>query len=84
MAAQFRLDLRLAWRSSAEEAMEHLLVGDGIAVPRQRLGMRAAGNHLAVDQHAVAVKDDEIEMAFKAHATQVLSSSSGTQYNSSR
>ena len=27
---------------------------------RQRFRMRAAGNDLAVDQHAVAIEDDEI------------------------
>ena len=46
---------------------------------RQDLGMNAARNHFAVDQHAIAVENDEIEWL-----AQDLSSSSGTQYNSSR
>jgi hypothetical protein len=60
----------------AEKAREHLVGSDRIAVARQGFGMRAAGNHFAVDQHAVAVENDEI----KIH----LSSSSGTQYSSRR
>jgi hypothetical protein len=73
----------------AEEAPEHLIRRDRIAVARQRFRMRAARDHLAADQHAVAVEDDEVEALIDVwsrflHADQDLSSSSGTQYNSSR
>src|SRR6516165_1771548 len=46
---------------SAEETLENLLRRNRIAVARQRRGMRAAGNDLAVDEHAVAIEDDEID-----------------------
>ena len=75
------VSLRLAVRN-AEKAIEHLLGGDGIAVPGQGFRMGAAGNHFAVDQHAVAVENDEIEgsrVRRSAQAAQDLSSSSGTQ-----
>jgi hypothetical protein len=79
-AAELGLDfnVRLA-RRAAEEAIEDLFDRDRIAVTRQDLGMNAARNHFAVDQHAIAVENDEIEWL-----AQDLSSSSGTQYNSSR
>ena len=59
--AELGLDLapRLA-AGAAEETLGDLFGGDRIAVPGQRLGMDAAGNHFAVDQHAVAIEDDEI------------------------
>ena len=59
----FRLRLRGGLpRRAAEKAVEHLIGGDRVAVTRQDLGMGAAGNHLAVDQHAVAIENDEIEL----------------------
>ncbi|MGX1286772.1 hypothetical protein AB7M50_005897 [Bradyrhizobium elkanii] len=65
----------------AEEALQHPIRRNRKAVPRQRFRMRATGNHLAVDQHAVAIENDEIE----THpAYDLLSSSSGTQYSSRR
>ena len=45
----------------AEEADQHLLRGDRIAVPGQHIRMRATGDHLAVHEHAVAIEDDEID-----------------------
>jgi len=79
----------------AEEAFQYLFRRDRIAVPAQDVGMRAARNDLAVDQHAVAIEDDEIEnrifplarflhasrfpLRSKTRRLQVLSSSSGTQ-----
>jgi hypothetical protein len=46
--------------------------------------MRAARNHFAVDQHAVAIENNEIDVRAQDRRDQDLSSSSGTQYNSSR
>src|SRR5438105_11908984 len=51
---------RLAIRH-AKKALEHLIGRNWIAVPRQGFGMGAAGNHFAVDQHAVTIEDDEVE-----------------------
>ena len=85
-AAEFGLNFQrcLAHRTS-EKPLQHLVRRDRIAVARQRLRMRAARNDFAVDQHAVAVEDDEIETHGQDFTkTYVLSSSSGTQYNSSR
>jgi hypothetical protein len=45
--------------------------------------MGAARDHLAVDQNAVAIENDEIEVSVQNPRFQDLSSS-GTQYNSSR
>jgi hypothetical protein len=54
-------------------------------VARQRLGMGSAGDDLAVDQHAVAVENDEVKVHVdRGLRDQTLSSSSGTQYSSSR
>ena len=63
LAANFGFDglPRFAIRH-AEEAIEHLIGRDRIAVPRQGLGMRAAGNDFAVDQDTVAIEDDEIDV----------------------
>src|ERR1700722_18533308 len=78
--AQLGLDFNVGLaRRAAEEAIEYLFDRDRIAVTRQDIRMNAARNHFAVDQHAIAVENDEIEWL-----AQDLSSSSGTQYNSSR
>src|ERR1043165_7695098 len=47
----------------SEKARQPLLGGDGIAVTRRRRRMRGARDQLAVDEHAVAIEDDEIEPA---------------------
>jgi hypothetical protein len=62
-AAEFGLDfdVRLSCRAT-EETIEHLLRRDRIAVTRQDLGMRATGNDFAVDQHAIAIEDDEFRI----------------------
>ena len=63
LSAEFGFDDQLCLAvGHAEKAMQHLVFGDRIAVARQRLRMRTAGDDLAVDQHAVAVENDEIEM----------------------
>ena len=63
LAAQLGLDglPRFAIRH-AEEAIEHLIGRDRVAVPRQGLGMRAARNDFAVDQDTVAIENDEIDV----------------------
>jgi hypothetical protein len=48
-------------------------------VPAQHVGMRATGDHLAVDEHAVAIKDDEIDWHYFIAQDVGFSSSSGTQ-----
>ena len=50
-------------RCAPEKSLTHLLGGDRIAVTRQHLGVNAARDHLAVDQHAVAprVSGDGVE-----------------------
>ena len=78
--AEFGLDFRIRLaRRAAEEAIEDLLLRDRIAVTTEHIGMCAAGDDLAVDQHAVAIENDE-----RWDHESYLSSSSGTQYNSSR
>jgi len=47
---------------AAEETIEHLICRDRVAVPRQGFRMRAARNDFAVDQHAVAIENDEIDV----------------------
>ena len=46
----------------AEEALQHLFGRDRIAVARQQRSMRKAGDDLAVDKHAVAIENDEIDV----------------------
>jgi hypothetical protein len=55
----FDLEIGLA-RRATKEAVEHLLGVDWIAMPRQHIRVGAAGNDFAVDQHAVAVENDEL------------------------
>jgi len=45
----------------AEKAIEHLVGRDRIAMARQGRGMRPTRDDFAVDQHTVAVEDDERE-----------------------
>jgi len=62
LAAEFGLDAQacLAIRH-AEKAVAHVISRDRIAVTRQCLRMRAAGNHLDVDQHSVAIENHQID-----------------------
>ena len=62
LAAELVFDgeARLAVRH-AEKADQHLIGCDRIAVSRQDLGVGAAGNDLAVDEHAVAVENNKID-----------------------
>ena len=60
---------------AAEKALANLVRCHRIAVARQHLGMHAARDDLAVDEHAVAVKNDKIVTLSRTQA----SSSSGTQ-----
>ena len=61
-AAQFGFDFKMRLtRGSAEEPIEYLFDRDRVAVARQDVRMHAARNDFAVDQHAVAVENDEIE-----------------------
>ena len=84
-AAQFGFDFCIGLaRRSAEETIKDLLLRDRIAVTAENIGVRAARDDLAVDQHAVAIEDDEIESQRMIRDNYVLSSSSGTQYSSSR
>jgi hypothetical protein len=65
----------------AEEAVQHLIRCDRIAVARERLRVGAAGDDFAVDQYAVAIEDDEV---YGRRGVHLVSSSSGTQYSSRR
>src|ERR1017187_4495341 len=48
----------------AEETIEYLFRRDRIAVPRHGFRVCAARNDFAVDQHAVAVENDEVDRLF--------------------
>jgi len=48
-------------RRAPEKALEHLIRRDLIAVPAQHVRMRTTGDDLAVNEHAVAIEDDEID-----------------------
>ena len=67
-----------------EKACQHFFRRDRVAVTGQGLGMGTTRDDFAVDQHAVAIENDEIEMVQSWCCGQDLSSSSGTQYNSRR
>ena len=44
----------------AEKPLKHLLRGDRIAVAAQHIRVRAAGDDLAVHEHAVPIEDDKV------------------------
>jgi hypothetical protein len=46
---------------NAEKTLQHLFGRDRITVTRQRVRMRVAGDYLAVDPHAVAIENNQIE-----------------------
>src|SRR5215510_14307794 len=92
--AKLRLDLEMGLVCRpAEETLKDLFRGHRVAVTRQQERMRPAGDHLADDQHAVAIENDEIKphvfsvadlrdgcaLGLSNRQSYALSSSSGTQ-----
>src|SRR6185295_10987397 len=63
----------------AKKSIEDLIRRDGVAVAGEHLGVRAAGDDFAVDENAVAIKDDELDKHEYADGRYCASSSSGTQ-----
>jgi len=47
-------------RASSEEQIKRLIQTEADAIPRQHFRKTAAAQYLAIDQHAVAIKNDEI------------------------
>jgi len=65
-------------RAAADEALGDLVDRQSEAELDKHLGYRTARDHLAIDQHAIAIEDDEIEFLARSHVRAAQLASIGT------